>query len=172
MGQHQSVSAGSPIERISVETGLTYHGAIKAFEAAIGRVDIDEARELVDRRASKAEIDAAMSRMAGSIGLMLFATFDQGDVASLEGDPIHCRLCLVGNPAIAAEIVRIDERASLYVPFRVAIYQPRNEDKAVISYDRPSSSLGSLQVDALGAYGTMLDEKMDRVLKSVTAGLS
>ena len=100
---------------------------------------------------------------------MLFASFDQGDVATLEREAIHCRLCLVGNPAIAAEIVRIDERAYLYVPFRVAIYLPRSEGSAVISYDRPSSSLGSLQVDALAAYGTMLDEKMDRVLGNARA---
>ncbi len=60
-----------------------------------------------------------MARMAGPSGLMLFATFDQGAVASLSGGQIRCRQYLVGNPAIAARIVRIEVSASLYVPFHV-----------------------------------------------------
>ena len=78
-----SVSTCSTIERISVETGLSYVNAIDAFEAAIGRLDIKQASELVARGASKSEIDAAMSQMAGPIGLILFASFDQGGVSTI-----------------------------------------------------------------------------------------
>jgi hypothetical protein len=64
------------------------------------------------RGASWDEVEAALARMAGPSGLMLFTQYDQGVIASLAGKPIRCRLYLVGNPAVATQIVRIDIRGS------------------------------------------------------------
>ena len=106
-----------------VETQLSYPELCARFEAAIGRLDLARAQALVTRSAPWGpDVEAAMGEMAGEAGLMLFATFDQGAVASLGGDPVRCRLYIVGNPAVAARIVRIDARGALYVPFRVAVY--------------------------------------------------
>jgi hypothetical protein len=47
---------------------------------------------------------------------MIIETINQGVVTSLSGRPKHCRLYLVGNPAIASRILDIDPRGAFYVP--------------------------------------------------------
>jgi uncharacterized protein (DUF302 family) len=111
-----------------------------------------------------------MSEMAGESGLMQFAVFDQGAVASLSGSQIRCRLYLVGNPAVAARIVRIDERGALYVPFRVAVYRLARQEGAMIAFDRPSSLLAGLGRVELDEIGRMLDREIDDVVLRATSG--
>ena len=111
-----------------------------------------------------------MREMAGESGLMQFAVFDQGAVASLAGSPIRCRLYLVGNPAIAARIVRIDERGALYVPFRVAVHAAPRRESATIAFDRPSSLLAGLGRPELDDIGRMLDRKIDDAVLKATSG--
>jgi hypothetical protein len=156
------------IERSSISTGKSYDVATVAFENAIGRLDPETAKALVARQAPWAEVEAEMARMAGPSGLMLFAKFDQGAVASLSESKIRCRQYLVGNPAIAARIVRIEVRASLYVPFHVALFERENEGEATLSYDRPSSFLGQFEQPELREIGLMLDAKIDGVAGGLT----
>jgi uncharacterized protein (DUF302 family) len=158
------------IERSAVNTALPYRAAIAAFERAIGRLDSQAAGALSQRAAPWHEVEAAMAQMAGPSGLMLFTHYDQGSIASLAGEPIYCRLYLVGNPAIAARIVRIDVRGSLYVPFRVAIFEQREQSGAVIMFDRPSSFLGVLNQPGLTDIGRQLDAKIDAVVQRVCDG--
>jgi uncharacterized protein (DUF302 family) len=102
----------------------------------------------------------------GPSGLMLFTKVDQGAIASLAGTTIQCRLYLVGNPAIASQIVRIDVRGSFYVPFRVAIFERHNAG-AIMCFDRPSSFLGLLERPELTDIGRLLDSKIDAVAQRV-----
>jgi uncharacterized protein (DUF302 family) len=158
------------VERSSINTGLAYDAAILAFERSIGRLDIAATQALVARKASWGEVEAAMAAMAGPSGLMLFTQFDQGSVASLAGRPIRCRLYVIGNPAIATQIIRIDVRASFYVPFRVAIFEHDEPPGAVISFDRPSSFLSVLGRTELAEIGRQLDAKIDAVVQRMCDG--
>jgi uncharacterized protein (DUF302 family) len=158
------------VERSYVGTTVPYQSAIEAFEAAVGRLEPAAIAALAERQAPCPEFEAAMTTAAGPSGLMILGKFDQGAVASLAGTPIRCRLYLVGNPAIAARIVRIDTRACLYVPFRVAIYETRAAPGATISFDRPSSSLGTLDNPELEPIGQTLDQKIDAVVGSIHRG--
>jgi uncharacterized protein (DUF302 family) len=167
MASGKSVNASAAIERTTLETGLSYPSAIAAFEAALGRFDRAAAEALPARAAPWPEVETAMARMAGPSGLMIFDLFDQGAIASLAGAPVRCRLYLVGNPAIAAHIVKIDPRACLYVPFRVAIYESVGTSGAVISFDRPSSFLGALGNSELRPIALMLDQKIDAVTQAI-----
>jgi uncharacterized protein (DUF302 family) len=155
------------IERCYVDTGHPYEKAAAAFEASIGRLELRTAEALEARNTPWAEVEVEMARMAGPAGLMLFAKFEQGAVASLAGRRIRCGLYLVGNPAVATRIVRIDVRASLYVPFRVALYEPREQAAAVLSFDRPSSFLGLFEQPEMREIGLMLDAEIDAVMKKV-----
>jgi uncharacterized protein (DUF302 family) len=155
------------IERCSIHTGKPYDSATAAFENAIARLEPETAKALAARQAAWAEVEADMARMAGSSGLMLFAKFDQGAVASLSGTMIRCCQYLVGNPAIAARIVRVEVRASLYVPFHVALFERDEQGEAILSYDRPSSFLGQFEQPELREIGLMLDAKIDGVAQRV-----
>jgi hypothetical protein len=162
----------SVIERFDVDTGQSYDAAAATFESSIGRLEVEAVEALRERGAPWAEAEAAMTRMAGPSGLMLFTKLDQGAVASLSGPPIRCRLYMVGNPAIAAQILRIDARASLYVPFLVALYARDDQSAAVLSFDRPSSFLGIFEQPALKEIGLMLDAKIDAVIRRMHAAMA
>jgi uncharacterized protein (DUF302 family) len=96
---------------------------------------------------------------------MIIAAVDQGSVTSLSGVLKRCALYLVGNPVIANGILNIDPRGSLYVPFRVALFELPGSGGALIAYDRPSSSLALLERPELTEVGVRLDEKIDSVAR-------
>jgi uncharacterized protein (DUF302 family) len=153
-----------------VETPFAYDVLCGRFEAAVGRLDSSAVRQLEASGAPWPKVEAAMREMAGESGLMQFAVFDQGAVASLSGSQVRCRLYLVGNPEIAARIVRIDERGALYVPFRVAVYAAPRREGATIAFDRPSSLLASLGRLELDEIGRLLDQKIDDAVSKATSG--
>jgi uncharacterized protein (DUF302 family) len=166
-GRSGSTGRARVIEQSRVNTGRSYELATAAFESSIGRLEHENAKALVLRGASWNEVEAEMARMAGPSGLMLFTQYDQGSVASLAGKPIRCRVYLVGNPALAAQIVRIDIRGSFYVPFRVAIFESDAEPGAITLFDRPSSFLATLERPQLDEIGKLLDAKIDAVVQRV-----
>jgi uncharacterized protein (DUF302 family) len=157
-------------QKTVVETPFGYEDLCGRFEASVGRLDVSTVRRLEASAAPWPQVEAAMRAMAGESGLMRFAVFDQGAVASLSGSPVRCRLYLVGNPAVAARIVRIDERGALYVPFRVAVYAPTRQPGATIAFDRPSSLLAGLGRPELDDIGRMLDREIDDAVLKATSG--
>jgi uncharacterized protein (DUF302 family) len=160
-----SSSSTSSIERITVSTGLAYKALIVAFEGQLGRWQQEIGDQLVRESAPWPAVQAAIEKMQGPHGLMLFFHVDQGELASLGGHAMRARLYLVGNPVTATGILKADVRAAMLVPFRVEVY----EDGAAgfLSYDRPSSSLGSLGAAGLNDVGRELDGKMAAVAKAV-----
>jgi uncharacterized protein (DUF302 family) len=157
------------LQKTIVETPFAYEDLCGRFEASVGRLNAPAVTQLVARAAPWADVEAAVHAMAGESGLMQFAVFDQGAVASLAGSPIRCRLYIVGNPAIAARIVRVDERGALYVPFRVAVYAAPANERATIAYDRPSSLLAALGRPELDDIGRMLDREIDAAVLKATS---
>jgi len=151
------------------ETLFVYEDLCRRFEAAIGRFDAPAIRRMETTGAPWGEIEAAICAMAGESGLMQFAVFDQGAVASLAASRICCRLYLVGNPVIASRIVRIDARGALYVPFRVTVYASPPKAGATIAFDRPSSLLASLNRPELDEIGAILDREIDDAVLRATA---
>jgi uncharacterized protein (DUF302 family) len=163
-----STSTGA-IARTTVTTSLGYHALVTAFEAELGRWDAAAGAQLIARKASWSDIEREVSRMAGPRGLMIIVGVDQGSVTSLSGEQKRCALYLVGNPVIASGILSVDPRGSLYVPFRVALYEHPGAGGASIAYDRPSSSLALLERPELTEVGLLLDEKIDSVARCLAA---
>jgi uncharacterized protein (DUF302 family) len=171
MTRAASVDESTVHHKTVVQSAFAYETLCGWFEAAVGRLDVPAVLPLEEDAAAWPEVEATMREMAGESGLMQFAVFDQGGVASLSGAQVRCRLYLVGNPAIAARIVRIDERGALYVPFRVAVYAAPGADTATIAFDRPSSLLAGLDRLELNEIGDLLDREIDSaVAKAISTG--
>jgi uncharacterized protein (DUF302 family) len=98
---------------------------------------------------------------------MIFTRINQGEIISVSGESKRCSLYLIGNLVVANKIIGIDIRGSFYVPFRVCLYDSITAGSAVISYDRPSSLLASLDQPELNEIGIMLDEKIDGVVNAL-----
>jgi uncharacterized protein (DUF302 family) len=99
---------------------------------------------------------------------MIFSKIDQGRLVSLHNGIKKCVLYIVGNGVVAEPILTIDIRASLFVPFRVCcLYDNGNPAGAIISYERPSSFLATLNQSALYPYGSLLDHRMNGVVQCI-----
>ena len=155
------------VARTDVPTGLSYENLVHRFEATLGTWDPATAQRLVERHAPWADVEAAAAKAGGSLGLMIIATLDQGQLTSLSGRAKKCRLYLVGNPVIASMILDVTPHAALYVPFRVALFEGDGSGEGRLSFDRPSSSLALLGSPAIDEIGRQLDAKIDAVVQAV-----
>ncbi len=157
------------IERTTVRTRLTYPALVEAFEHELGHWETTTEERLVARKAPWSEVKEEVARMAGPRGLMVMTRLDQGEITSLDGTLKRCSLYLVGNPVIANQILNIDPRGSLYVPFRVCLFDTSEAGGASLFYDRPSSFLAALGYAELTEIGTQLDDKIDSVARALAA---
>lgn len=155
------------VERLTIKTGLSFGALVAEFEKRLAHYEFDVGAALIDRGAAWGEVEREIDDMVGDKPLVLFLSINQGEFASLKGLPRHCKLYLVGNPVIATEIVNIDIRGAMLVPFRVELYE--EDGVSCVSYDRPSSFLATLGNPALDAIGTMLDAKIDGVAAALAA---
>ena len=162
-------TTSAAIERTAVSTGLTYEALVAAFERELGRWEPATEDRLLAQKAPWSEVEREVARMGGPRGLMVIYRIDQGAVTSLSGNGKRCLLYLVGNPVIANQILNIDPRGSLYVPFRVCLLDDGAAGGASLLYDRPSSFLAALGHPELAEIGTRLDGKIDGVARALAA---
>jgi Domain of unknown function DUF302 len=163
----QATTATHGIERVIVATGLGYPDLVQAFERELPRLEPALLVRLVERHAAWEDVAQEIGALAGPHGLTIIAQANQGPVVSLAGKAIRSSLYLIGNPVIAAGILAIDVRASLYVPLRIALYDDGGGAGASIAFDRPSSALASLGRPELAPFGTLLDQKLDRLADAI-----
>ncbi|NIK69060.1 MULTISPECIES: DUF302 domain-containing protein [unclassified Paenibacillus] len=168
MRHGEPITAGyAVIVREDIPTGLSYEALVAAFERQMGRWEPELGDQLALQQASWEHVEAAVKQLEGPHGLMILSEVNQGALLSLHNGIKQSRLYLVGNPLIAEPIIAIDRRASLYVPFRVTLYDNGGPRGAIISFDRPSSFLGALHQPALAPYGKLLDAKIYSVVRSI-----
>lgn len=158
-------SLSAQIERVTFETDLPYRDLVIGFEKQLGRYDHPIGEQLVRDQVSWAEAETTIAAMKGPHGLMMFFRIDLGQTASLKGEHRDCTLYLIGNPLIATEIVALDMRAGLLVPFGVQIYTEGGN--GIISYDRPGSTLATLGNAEIDKIGKGLDEKIETVVRAI-----
>jgi hypothetical protein len=157
------------IQRTTLATGRTYPALVRAFEDEVPRLDPAVGKTLIGRQAPWTEVEREIDRIAGPHGLMIVAQAELGPLVSLSGRATRCSLYLIGNALIAAQILAVDVRASLYVPFRVSLYDDGRPEGASITFDRPSSFLATLQRPELARFGALLDQKVDEIAAAVSA---
>ena len=152
-------SMTASVDRVTFKTDLLYRDLIIAFENQLGRYDHAIGEQLVRDQVSWAETEKTIGAMKGPHGMMIFFRVDLGLSASLKGERRECTLYLIGNPLIATEIIAHDMRAGLLVPFGVQVYSEGGT--GIISYNRPSSTLGTLENAEIDKIGKGLDEKIE-----------
>lgn len=144
------------INHISITVAKTFEKFTAGFESALGSFDHD-AMKLIKQDPEKAR--AAIEKMQGIVGLMVFTIEDHGTVLLLEGQVKKVKQYRVGNPLIAMTMTMHDLRAALYVPLSIVIYE--NTDGVVtVDYDQPSSLLGQFENQEILKVAESLDQKL------------
>jgi uncharacterized protein (DUF302 family) len=144
--------------RITCDSHYEYQETRARFDEQVPLLDGLVPVELVVSRAPWSAVQAAVNERVGPTGFVAMARIDQGALLSLSGDALDGTLYLVGNPILARDVTTGDPAAVLYAPFRVAIY--RDSSGAHISYDLPSSVLGSLDSARINEIAIELDRKI------------
>jgi uncharacterized protein (DUF302 family) len=143
--------------RITYDSDYGFEETRARFDEQVPLLDGAVAVELVVSRAPWSAVQAAVNERVGPTGFVAMARIDQGALLSRSGEELDGTLYLVGNPLVARDVTSGDPAAVLYVPFRVAIY--RDTSGVHLSYDKPSSVLGSLDSADINEIAIELDRK-------------
>ncbi|QJW49004.1 DUF302 domain-containing protein [bacterium BFN5] len=161
------IIAYTSVKREDILTGLSYDDLVAAFEGELGWWNPLVESSQIQQAHSWEERRKVYQRMTEPHGLIIFNQLAQDHTATPATGIRKCSLYLIGNPVITEQILRIDVRASLYLPFRVCLYVPQDLDHAIISFERPSSFIAALRSAELMKFGYLLDKNMDSVVQSI-----
>ncbi len=118
---------------------------------------------------SAAELDAAIQRVLGRTGLMLFVEFDHGMIVRKGTDHHTSRIMrlVIGNPLIMKEMAKHVPDAGSYAPVTVLVYE--RADGVHLSYDRMASLLAPYGNSAALKVARELDARVEDLLGQAAA---
>jgi len=137
------------------------------FDEQVPLLDQTITLNLVIGNASWAEVGAEVGRQSGPSGFVALSRLDEGALLSLHSEPVEATQYLVGNPAIAQQVISLNRAACLHAPFPLAIYTDATGTH--LAYTRPSSLLGPLGSQAIDEIAAELD---DRIMRTVEGACS
>jgi hypothetical protein len=147
---------------LSFSAKKNYDQVIRDLERLLGALDQEKAL------AAKENFESAVKAMEGPLGLMIISSLRMDMlVPSLAASQAHARQYLIGNPLIASKMTQHNALAALYAPIRLLVYS--EDEKTVISYDRPSSSFARLNNEAINETAHALDEKFEELVTTALA---
>jgi uncharacterized protein (DUF302 family) len=154
MGTHRFAA-----ERVDVVSKKVFEELVRSFERRVPVANFATLTRLIQARAERARIEAAVARMAGPFGLMVLGKIDQGPLVSQLGKPKKMSVYLIGNPVLANRMFEEDPGVGLYAPLRVSLYQDY-ETRSHFSYDRPFTLLEQFANAQIRAVAHVLDERL------------
>jgi uncharacterized protein (DUF302 family) len=144
---------------VTVSSHRSFDEVVGRLASLLGRRDGERLRDLVSRRASFEELEAAIQDMVGPSGFMIFLEVDHGGWISLAGVELKSKLYVIGNPLIAKRMLEHEPAVGLYVPVRIAVYEG-GDGRTYLDFDKPSSLLRRLDNPKVDTIAAMLDEKL------------
>jgi uncharacterized protein (DUF302 family) len=114
---------------------------------------------------SAAELDAAIQRVLGRIGLMLFVEFDHGMIVrkGTERPTANIIRLVIGNPLVMKEMAKHVPDAGSYAPVTVLVDE--RADGVHLSYDRMASLLATYGNSEALNIARDLDAKVEDLLR-------
>jgi uncharacterized protein (DUF302 family) len=142
---------------------------VAAFEGAVGVVDSDQFRQAVVASAGNAdEFMRRIHAFEGASGFMRFLDIDHSAWMGMLGILGRAKLYILGNPLIAATMIRHDLGAALNVPVRAMIVEDPAARRTRLVYDLPSSLMARLGNEEVNAAAVRLDEKLAALAEAAT----
>jgi len=149
------------IKHLVVALNSSFETFTRNLEGALGKLEPQKLSGLFETSAS---LIAAIKRMEGYEGLMLFNKYDHGALLTAIDSPQKAIHYMIGNPLIASTMTRYDLRAGLYAPLQAIVYEGEDK-KAYIEYDLPSDLFGQFNNADVTATGRSLDDKFEKLIK-------
>jgi uncharacterized protein (DUF302 family) len=157
--------AKSEVERFSLTSSRTFDEVLAAIKGAVGNPDMVDFAKTTSAARTFAELESAVRKGLGRIGLMLFMELDQGAVIRKEtgmDTPKIVRL-IIGNPLIMKEMAKYVPDAGSYAPVTVLVDE--RADGVHLSYDRMVSLLAPYRNPVALEVARNLDTKVEDLLR-------
>ena len=157
------------MERFTVISARPFDAVVAAIKTSVGNPNMAEFWKSMQEAKSAAELDAAIQRVLGKTGLMLFVEFDHGIIVRKSTERHASRIIrlVIGNPLIMKEMAKHVPDAGSYAPVTVLVDE--RADGVHVSYDRMASLLAPYgNPDAL-SIARDLDAKVEDALRQAAA---
>src|SRR6266851_7245724 len=157
------------MERFTVISARPFDEVVAAIKTSIGNPNMAEFWKSIQEAQSAAELEAAIQRVLGRTGLMLFVEFDHGMIVRKGTERHTSRIIrlVIGNPLIMKEMAKHVPDAGSYAPATVLVDE--RADGVHLSYDRMASFLAPYgNRDALEV-ARNLDKKIEDLLRQAAA---
>ena len=153
------------MERLTVISARPFDEVVAAIKASIGNPNMAEFWKSTQEAKSAAELDAAIQRVLGRTGLMLFVEFDHGMILrkGTELDTSRIIRLVIGNPLIMKEMAKHVPDAGSYAPVTVLVDE--RADGVHLSYDRMASLLATHRNSEALNVARDLDAKVEDLLR-------
>ena len=157
------------MERFTVISARPFDEVVAAIKTSIGNPNMAEFWKSMQEAKSAAELDAAIQRVLGRTGLMLFVEFDHGMILRKGTDRHGSRIIrlVVGNPLIMKEMAKHVPDAGSYAPVTVLVDE--RADGVHLSYDRMASLLAPYGNNEALKVARDLDAKVEDLLRQAAA---
>jgi uncharacterized protein (DUF302 family) len=133
---------------------------VASFETALGSVEGGMFRAEIESAKSPADFEKTTRSHEGSSGFMRFLTVDHGAWLKHIGLNAKAKMYTIGNPLIAATMIKFDLEAGLNVPIRLLIYEHTGTGTVRLAYDLPSSLMSRLHNKDVFTAAKILDMKL------------
>lgn len=140
--------------RLTIAAG-DYDDLLGRFESIVPTVPMAAVNALIERGADWDEMLELIDK-AAPYGFLIYARIDVGPAMAFAGDSGRGVQYLMGNHTIAERMYRHDQRAMLYAPLRLFLYETPDE-QAYFALDQPSPQLGSFGDERVLWVGRELD---------------
>jgi uncharacterized protein (DUF302 family) len=153
------------VERFSLTSPRPFDEVLAAIKGAVGNPDMVDFAKTTSAARTFAELESAVRKGLGRIGLMLFMELDQGAVIRKEtgmDTPKIVRL-IIGNPLIMKEMAKHVPDAGSYAPVTVLVDE--RTDGVHLSYDRMVSLLAPYRNPDALEVARSLDTKVEDLLR-------
>jgi hypothetical protein len=155
--------------RFSTQVPGTFADAVQAFEQEVPALSVPELLAVLARHHNWDDVLAWTAQHA-PWGFLVYWRNEVGPVMSVAGDAARCISYLMGNHTIAETMFRHDARVMNYAPLRVEITQEPN-GPVLFTTEVPSSQFASFEQPDIAEVGTLLDDKLAKLLQRLGAQL-
>jgi uncharacterized protein (DUF302 family) len=153
------------MERFTLISARPFDEVVAAIKTSIGNPNMAEFWKSTQEAQSAAELDAAIQRVLGRTGLMLFVEFDHGMIVCKGTERHTSRIIrlVIGNPLIMKEMAKHVPDAGSYAPVTVLVDE--RADGVHLSYDRMASLLTPYGNNEALNVARDLDAKVEDLLR-------
>jgi uncharacterized protein (DUF302 family) len=148
------------IEYISLHS---FNQVVAVFETLVGSVEDGAFERLTATANDEEDFERLVHQHEGNSGFMKFLLVDHGAWLPHVGINGKARMYTIGNPLIAATMLKYDLRVGLNVPVRLLIYEDSTDGTVRLSYDLPSSLMSRLKNENVTTAARKLDAKLQNL---------